>query len=58
MARNRLALDGATESQKLTTYPFLNKSTRHEIMTMKEIAAYENTDNPKEAIRRLVEDAK
>ena len=25
---------------------------------MKEIAAFENTDNPKEAIRRLVEDAK
>ena len=27
-------------------------------MSMKEIAAFENTDNPKEAIRKLVEDAK
>ena len=25
---------------------------------MKEIAAFENTDNPKEAVRKLVEDAK
>ena len=27
-------------------------------MLMKEIAAFENTDNPKEAVRKLVEDAK
>ena len=42
----------------MTAYPFLSKATKPEIMTMKEIAAFENTDNPKEAIRKLVEDAK
>ena len=53
-----MALDGAGESRILTAYLFLNKSTKPEIMTMKEIAAFENTDNPKEAIRKLVADAK
>lgn len=51
-------MDGAHEQQILTAYPFLNKVTKPMIMTMKEIAAFENTDNPKEAIRKLVEDAK
>lgn len=36
----------------------MNKSTNPDIMGMDEIAAYENTDNPKEAIKRLVEEAK
>ena len=42
----------------LTAYSFLNKTTKPEVMLMKEIAAFENTDNPKEAVRKLVEDAK
>lgn len=35
-----------------------NKSTKLDIMQMTEIMAYENTENPKEAIKRLMEEAK
>lgn len=55
----RFSIDGANQETILTKYSFtMNKSTNPDIMGMDEIAAYENTDNPKEAIKRLVEEAK
>lgn len=54
-----MALDSAQKQQILSAYPFLsNKSTKLDIMQMTEIMAYENTENPKEAIKRLMEEAK
>ena len=41
----------------MTAYTYLNKATKHNIMSMEEIAVCENAENPKEAIKRLVEEA-
>ena len=59
IARLKVSLNGdASENMNKLSYSFLNKATKPEIMTMKEIAGVENTDNPKEAIRRMVIEAK
>ena len=60
LTRQKLSLSGGdlSENSNQISYSFLNKATKPEIMTMKEIAGVENTDNPKEAIRRMVIEAK
>ena len=60
LSRQKLSLNGGdvSENSNQVSYSFLNKATKPEIMTMKEIAGVENTDNPKEAIRRMVIEAK
>ena len=58
IARHKFSLDGDSEMHLLTKYPFLERATKPDIISMEEIAAFENTDNPKDAIRKLVADAK
>ena len=48
--RNLLAIDGASEQHLLTSYSFLNKSTKPQIIGMDEVLEFENAENPKEAI--------
>lgn len=55
---HRLSLDNSKGEKVLSSYPFIKKASKVNIMAMDEIAAFENTENPKEAIRRLVADAK
>lgn len=42
----------------MTNYSFLQKSTKPQIIGMDEVLAFENAENPKEAIRRMVDEAK
>jgi hypothetical protein len=55
--KHLFSLDGVKNQQLLEAYPFLNKTTKPDVMSMDEIAEFENTALPKEAIRKLVADA-
>lgn len=55
--RHIYPLDGSSDSRRFDAYPFLNKFTKPDIMSMEEIVKFENSDNPKDAIRRLVEES-
>ena len=56
LARLKLSLNGGdlSENSNLISYSFLRKATKHEIMTIEEIAGVENCDNHWEAISRVL----
>ena len=55
----RISIDGSNEMKMLINYSFImNKASPPDIISMDEIAAIENADNPKDAIKKLVQEAK
>ena len=42
----------------MTDYAFLKRGSEPDIISMEEIAGFENTENPKEGIRRMLTEAK
>ena len=55
----KLSIDGSKDERLLTNYTFMkNKTVKHDIIKMDDIAQLENASTAKATIKRLAEEAK
>ena len=55
----KLSIDGSEDERLLTNYTFMkNKTVKHDIIKMDDIAQLENASTAKATIKRLAEEAK